>query len=174
MNPKAKAAAAVTAAVAALATPLYLASEGMVLKSYRDPIGIWTACAGHTGPDVQPGQAYTQAQCLEILQRDLAEHNADVVRCVPRPMPPHVHAAALDFTLNVGGEKFCGSTFARKLNAGDWAGACAEISRWVMVGGMDCRKPEHARQCGGIVTRRARERALCEGKPWQAASGASR
>lgn len=152
--------AAVTAAVAAFATPLYLASEGLVLKSYPDITKKWTACVGHTGPDVRPGQAYTEAQCLEILQRDMAEHNADVVRCVPRPMPPHVHAAVLDFTLNVGAQKFCASTMRIKLNAGDWPGACAELSRWVMAGGKDCRVP--ASNCGGIVTRRARERALCE------------
>lgn len=164
MSSKAKMAVGVTAAVAALATPLYIVNEGVVLASYRDPVGIWTACAGHTGPDVQPGQTYTAAQCTEILRRDFDSHNAGIVGCVPREMPPHVHAAMLSFTLNVGVGRFCGSTMAKKLAAGDWPGACMELDRWTMVGGMDCRRPEYTRKCGGIVTRRVRERALCEGR----------
>ncbi|WP_373276927.1 glycoside hydrolase family protein [Laribacter hongkongensis] len=30
---------------------------------------------------------------------------------------------------NIGSGAFCGSTLVRKLNAGDYAGACSEINR---------------------------------------------
>ena len=50
---------------------------------------------------------------------------------------------------------------AKKLNAGDVAGACAEFMRWTFVQGIDCKDPKN--KCGGIVTRRGEERALCEG-----------
>lgn len=160
LNPRYIAAGA--GVVAALAAPLVLQSEGNVLQTYLDPAGIATACVGHTGPDVQMGQKYTHEQCLQILQRDLAKHDADVVRCVPNPMPVHVHVAALDFAFNVGGDKFCKSTFAARLRASDWAGACAEISKWTRIGAKDCRDP--ANKCGGIVKRRDLERAVCEGR----------
>jgi lysozyme len=148
--------------IAAMAAPLVMRSEGEVPKTYLDPAGIATACYGHTGKDVAPGQTYTHEQCLQILQRDLAKHDADVVRCVPNPMPVHVHVAALDFAFNVGAQKFCASGFAAKLRAGDWAGACAEIGRWTRIGARDCRDP--ANKCGGIVKRRDLERAVCEGR----------
>ena len=42
---------------------------------------------------------------------------------------------------------------ARKTNAGDLAGACAELSRWTYAGG---------RQLPGLIKRRAAEREMCE------------
>jgi len=160
INPRYVAAGA--GVVAALAAPLVLQSEGNMLQTYLDPAGIATACVGHTGPDVQMGQKYTHEQCLQILVRDLAEHDKGLRACVPNEMPTHVHVAALDFAFNVGVVATCKSTFAAKLRASDWAGACAEISRWTHIGKRDCRDP--ANKCGGIVKRRDLERAVCEGR----------
>jgi GH24 family phage-related lysozyme (muramidase) len=42
---------------------------------------------------------------------------------------------------------------ARKANAGDMPGACAELSRWTRAGG---------NELPGLVKRRAAERELCE------------
>jgi lysozyme len=44
------------------------------------------------------------------------------------------------------------------------AGACAAIERWTYVAGRDCALTENRRFCGGIVTRRQAERAMCEGR----------
>lgn len=155
----------ISAAVLAIAVPLYTTSEGgMVLESYRDSVGVWTNCAGHTGPDVIPGQRKTLDECRAILIKDFKHHNDGLVRCQPTPMPATVHAAALHFTLNVGVRAFCGSTLAAKLKAADWAGACNEYPRWVMAGNgrVDCRI--RANDCYGLVGRRALEKSVCEGK----------
>lgn len=127
--------------------------EGTILKGYQDPIGIVTACVGHTAT-AKLGRAYSAEECEELLVSDLISHNADVERCVDVPLQPHQRAAFVSFAFNVGGEKFCTSTLVRKLNSGDTAGACAELSRWVRAGG---------KVLPGLVKRRAEERALCEG-----------
>lgn len=142
------------AGAVALVVPLVATYEGRVLRAYRDPIGILTACYGHTGPDVQPGARYTPAQCADMLHRDLAEH-AQALACINRPLTDGQAAAFLSFAYNVGAAKFCASSLAHKANAGDMAGACAELSRWTFAGD---------RQLPGLVKRRAAERAMCEGR----------
>jgi lysozyme len=127
--------------------------EGMVLRGYEDPIGIVTACAGHTKTAVL-GKPYTPEECEVLLQDDLVEHAEGVLECAPTlegktgPL-----AAAVSFTFNVGTGAFCRSTMARKFNAGDIAGGCAELSRWINAGGKPLK---------GLIKRRASERAICE------------
>lgn len=154
MTPQAKA-AAISGAVLTLATPIVLHFEGEVRHGYRDPIGIVTACVGHT-KTAQLERAYTHQECLDMLERDLVDHNAGLLACVKVGMPPNVHAALLSWAFNVGVAKACGSSAVRRLNAGDTAGACAELARWTMAGG---------KELPGLVKRRAAERALCEGRP---------
>ena len=140
-----------SAAVVALASTVVLYSESIVLRGYRDPIGIVTACAGHTRTATM--RPYTLPECARLLRDDLAEHDERMMRCVRVPLSDGEHAGYLSFSFNVGTGAFCTSTLARKLNAGDRRGACAELSRWVYAGG---------EQLPGLVTRRAAERELCE------------
>ena len=149
---RAKLAAKIGAGATALAIPLVMLYEGTVLQSYRDPIGIITACVGHTGPELRMGQRYTRQQCEDMLYGDLLKH-AQALDCIKQPMTDGQKAAFLSFAFNVGNRAFCDSTLARKANAGDMAGACAELSRWTRAGG---------RELPGLVKRRAAERELCE------------
>jgi lysozyme len=145
---------AVGASAAAILASYVPKFEGVVLRGYRDPVGIVTACAGHTATAVL-GRPYTKAECERLLVSDLAEHAEGVNKCIKRPLTPGQHAAFVSFAFNVGTSKFCGSTMARKANAGDMPGACAELSKWTYAAG---------RQLPGLVTRRASERAICEGR----------
>lgn len=154
MSPRARVITAAAAAIIAIAAPLTMRSEGDVRQVYRDPVNIPTLCYGHTGPDVRMGQRATADECKALLEQDLAAALADVDRCTPG-LPPGPRAAMTDFVYNVGGAKYCASTMARKLNAGDIAGGCAELSRWTYAGN---------RQLPGLIKRRAAERALCEGR----------
>ena len=144
--------AKIGAAAAALAVSTVAYYEGTVLRSYRDPVGIVTACTGHTGPELKMGQAYTRQQCEEMLYKDLAKH-ADALDCIRQPLTDGQRAAFVSFAFNVGEGAFCGSTLVRKANAGDIDGACAELSRWTYADG---------KQLPGLVKRRAAERQLCE------------
>ena len=149
---RAKLVAKIGAGATALAVPLVMLYEGTVLQSYRDPIGIVTACVGHTGPELRMGQRYTRQQCEDMLYGDLLKH-AQALDCIKQPMTDGQKAAFLSFAFNVGTSAFCDSTLARKANAGDMPGACAELSRWTRAGG---------RELPGLVKRRAAERELCE------------
>jgi len=153
MNHKQKLIAAIGAAVAAVVVPFVATHEGTVYRTYRDPIGIVTACTGHTGPELRMGQTFTREQCEAMLYQDLARH-ADALGCIRQPLTDGQSAAFLSFAFNVGEGAFCGSTLVRKANAGDMGGACAELSRWTYAGG---------KQLPGLVRRRAAERQLCEG-----------
>ena len=149
---RAKLATKIGAGATALAVPLVMLYEGTRLQSYRDPVGIVTACVGHTGPELRMGQRYTKEQCETMLYGDLLKH-ADALNCIKTPLADNQKAAFLSFAFNVGNKAFCDSTLARKANAGDMPGACAELSRWTRAGG---------RELPGLVKRRAAERELCE------------
>ncbi len=155
-------------------TPLH---EGEVRFGYRDPVGVVTACVGHTRT-AQLGRRYTAQECQQLLAEDLLRHAQDL-RCITAPLQPHETAALLSFVFNVGhgqaGKKdgLCvlrngrPSTIVRMANAGNMAAACASISDWVGATRwdgtrVDCRKPEA--NCAGILRRRADERAMCEGR----------
>ncbi len=142
---------AATAAAITLATPLVVRWEGTVLRGYKDPIGIVTACVGHTKTAVL-GRTYTQAECMALLKRDMQEHADEIAHCITRPLPVETHAAFISFAFNVGSAAFCRSTLLRKANAGDLVGACNELPRWNRAGG---------RELQGLTNRRMAERELC-------------
>lgn len=160
MNGKQKLIAMVGAPAAAwlmVNTPVL---EGKILRGYKDPIGIVTACSGHTKTAVL-GRPYTDAECEQILVDDLIDHARPVLACTPGlKVRPYQLAAAVSFAFNVGANAYCGSTTARRFNAGNYAGACRAINesdagkpQWVTAGG---------RVLPGLVTRRAIERGICE------------
>lgn len=129
--------------------------EGTIYRGYKDPIGIVTACTGHTLTAVL-GRPYTPAECESLLVMDLIDHAEPVLKCTPGlRSQPYPLTAAISFTFNVGEHAYCNSTMARKFNAGDIAGACAELSKWIYAGG---------KVLPGLVTRREKERAICEGR----------
>lgn len=135
------------------AIPLVASFEGLRQAAYLDPVGIPTACFGAT-KGVRLGQVYTREQCDELLAKDLLEANAGVNSCVRVPLTDGQRTAFVSFTYNVGRRAFCGSTLVRKLNAGDYVGACNELPRWVYAKGV---------KLPGLVNRREQERALCLG-----------
>lgn len=136
--------------------------EGMVLRGYKDPIGIVTACAGHTKTAVL-GRAYSPEECRDLLDTDLVEHADGVLKCTPvLKDKPYELAASTSFAYNVGVHAYCNSSIARAFNAGDFVTACKRFNenadgrpQWVYAGG---------KILPGLVNRRAIERAMCEGK----------
>ena len=127
--------------------------EGTIYRGYIDPVGIVTACTGHTRTAEM--RKYSGEECAKLLEADLITHAVGVLGCTPGLKEhPKPLAAAVSLAFNVGVTAYCNSTMARKFNAGDYAGACAEMSRWIRGGG---------RILPGLVTRRAEERDICEG-----------
>lgn len=147
--------ATVGAGVAAILLTYVPQFEGMVLRGYKDPIGIVTACAGHTKTAVL-GRPYSKDECLVLLEKDLVEHAEPVLACTPTLKDkPGPLAGATSLAFNIGAPNYCGSTAARRFNAGDIAGGCAALEMWNKAGG---------KVLPGLVKRRQVERAICDGR----------
>lgn len=125
--------------------------EGKELTGYLDPVGIQTACYGHTKTAVQ-GKTYSESECLELLASDLSEHNAQLMSAVKVPLSTGEHTAYLSFHYNVGAGNFRRSSLLKYLNEGNRVRACDELTRWVYADG---------RKLLGLVKRRAHERLTC-------------
>lgn len=72
-----------------MTTPYLLADlrsdEGLRLNAYPDPISHgapWTIGYGHTGSDVHPGVAWTDAQAEDALVRDVAAVQQGLDTCL--------------------------------------------------------------------------------------------
>jgi lysozyme len=128
-------------------------SEGLRLKSYRDTGGVWTIGYGHTA-GVRAGQTITQEIAEELLKQDI-EYAVRIVNSNAGPCTQNQFDALVDFVFNVGPSLFLSSTLLRKHKAGDHEGAAAEFPKW--------KYDNHVVQ-PGLVTRRAAERLLYEGK----------
>lgn len=144
------AAASGVAAIVLLASPLVEKWEGLRNDPYRDLGGVWTVCIGETGV---PMRRYTDAECRAMLAKSLTKHGGAVELCMPASTPAPTKAAFYSFAYNVGPTAACGSTAVKRLWAGDIAGACAQLDRWVYVKG---------KRVQGLVNRRREERAMCE------------
>ena len=127
--------------------------EGLKLYAYRDVVGIWTACYGET-KGIKPGMKFSKADCDNMLIDSLVEHEEGMRRCLKQPdaLPIETYVAGVSLTYNIGIGGFCGSTVARKLNAGDIRGACDAFLMWDKAKGKKIR---------GLTIRREAERALC-------------
>ncbi|CUI05281.1 lysozyme [Massilia antarctica] len=135
----------------AIAVTAVASFEGLRLAAYADPVGIPTICFGET-KGVRLGQRATPEQCQAMLAGSLALANRAVDACIRAPLGEYRRAALVSFAYNVGQENLCGSTLARKMNAGDARGACNELPRWNRAKGI---------VLPGLTTRRATERAMC-------------
>jgi lysozyme len=152
MGIKAKIAGAALAASITVATAVVSFYEGLETDAYYDPIGIVTVCYGHTATAAM-GQQLTPQECESLLRDDLSAAFSAVDRHVNVYLTVERRAALASFVFNVGEGAFQRSTLLTKLNAGDTAGACAQLDRWIYAGG---------KVLPGLVTRRKTERELCE------------
>lgn len=142
-------------AIAAAAIALVGSWEGMKLVAYPDQLayGIPTVCFGETR-GVKLGDRYTVEECKAMLGDGLVEFEQGIRKCLKNPdaIPEKPYVAFLSLSYNIGRGAFCGSTVARKANAGDIRGACEAISAWNRAGGKVVK---------GLVNRRAEERSIC-------------
>jgi lysozyme len=160
-----------TAFLGALFAAFYQSEDGGRFRAevYLDGRGIPTACGGLTsaatkpiGVEIKLGQTYTRERCQELGYR-IAQRFSDTIRPHVRvPVAMREVFAYLHFAWNIGPDAFIRSTLLRKLNAGDYRGACDQILVWVYSDGKDCRKA--GSNCRGIPIRRAGEHAICIGK----------
>ena len=124
--------------------------EGCRLMPYLCPAGVWTVGWGSTGPDVVPGQEWTQEYADRRLESDALKFAKGALVLCPL-LRGNAHAAIADFAYNLGLGNLRASTLRRKLNAGAMEGAARELGKLTRGGGRVLR---------GLVARRAAEAAL--------------
>lgn len=127
--------------------------EGLRLRAYRDAVNVPTIGYGHTA-GVKMGQEITRERAEELLRAEVERFEGYVDQLVTVPLTQGQFDALVAWTYNLGPGALEKSTMLRRLNAGDYASAAAELERWNRAGGQ---------VLAGLVRRRAAERALFEG-----------
>jgi lysozyme len=135
------------------------------LRVYLDMVGVATACDGITTLDGKPMprvRNFTEAECTALLEAELVKHAQGVMACTPGlAISQNAHLersrsgprfAAVSLAYNVGVGAYCGSTAARRFNAGNFAGGCEAITWWNKAGGRVVR---------GLTIRRGKEANIC-------------
>lgn len=107
-----------------------------------------------TTEGVKLGDKITPPVALKRALVDVQKFEGALKACVTAPLSQGEYDAWISFSYNVGASAFCRSTAVKKLNAGDYEGACREMDKWIYVKG---------RRIHGLVNRRAMERDLCLG-----------
>ena len=126
--------AASTLIVSASTLVLVAVNEGFSPTAYLDSVGKPTIGFGET-KNVQIGQKTDVTRSLRQLQDSLDIHAQGMIECIKVPVSQGEYNAYLSFTYNVGVGAFCSSTLNKKLNSGDYAGACKELLKWTTAGG---------------------------------------
>ena len=133
--------------------------ESFSPKAYDDGVGVQTVGFGTTeidGVPVKKGDTITVTRALVQLGKDANVYQQAMRKCVKVPVYQREWDAYTSLTYNIGTGAFCKSTLVRKLNAGDYTGACTEILRWNKAGGrvmrgLTNRREAEYKQCIGAV-----------------------
>lgn len=127
--------------------------EGCRLEPYICPAGVWTCGWGSTGPDVIPGNAWTQEYADERLAQDAIRFAVGTLAACPvlASEPDQRLSAITDFAYNLGVGRLRASTLRKRINAKAWDAACIELRKWVYGGGKKLK---------GLILRRKAEASL--------------
>lgn len=167
------------AALALSATGLvYIAQrEGYSEQAYPDPVhGTKVATAGFgSTAGIRMGDTLPPVRALVRLRADAAEHEVALRRCFGDvALYPHEWDAFVGLAHNAGATAVCKngdrtgpSTIVRRLQAGDYPGACNAILLYDRAGPVNrpqdrCSHPDN-RTCRGVWTDRQRLQAMCLG-----------
>lgn len=132
-----------------------LAFEGYSDKAMIPVPGDVPTIGFGTTEGVALGDKTTPPKALVRALSDVQKFEGALKRCVKVPLHQYEYDAYVSLTYNIGETAFCGSTLVKRLNAGDYAGACNEILRWDYFKG----RPQP-----GLTKRRQGEAAKCRGE----------
>lgn len=78
-------------------------SEGLSLKAYKCPSGVWTIGYGHTGKDVKKGMEITKEKATELLRKDIERFERNVSHYDKLyNFTSNEFSALVSFTYNIG------------------------------------------------------------------------
>ena len=103
--------------------------EGLELKAYKCPAGVWTIGYGHT-KGVKQGDVITPAQATAYLQADLTDAEK-AVNSQNLRISQNQYDALVSFTFNVGTGNFLKSTLLKKVKINpDDSSIRSEFAKW--------------------------------------------
>lgn len=129
--------------------------EGLYLKAYKCPAGIWTIGYGHT-KDVREGQVITEQEATDLLKSDLTHCENVVNQFIKVPLNQGQYDSLVSFTFNLGSGNLKSSTLLKLLNNSDYHGASQEFIKWNKAAG---------KVLAGLTRRRESERNLFNNYP---------
>lgn len=104
--------------------------EGLRLKAYKCPGGVWTIGYGHTA-GVKPGMVISEAQAEEYLKADLIAFEK-YLNSLGLAINQNQFDALISFIYNVGTGNFSRSTLLRKVRANPQDNSIMdEFLKWV-------------------------------------------
>lgn len=128
--------------------------EGFTSKAIIPVPGDVPTFGFGTTDGVKMGDSIDPVTAVNRGYRDVLKFEGAIKRCVKVPLYQNEYDAYTKLTYNIGSGAFCSSALVRKLNAGDYDGACSEILRWDKFKGKPLR---------GLTARRQEEYKLCRG-----------
>lgn len=111
--------------------------EGLRLKAYKCPAGVWTIGYGHTGKDVKPGMIITEEQAEQLLRQDLERFEKGVDDLVEVDINENQYSALVSLAYNIGLGNFKKSTLLKLINKGnqnELEAVHSQFKRWVWAG----------------------------------------
>jgi len=115
---------------------LIISSEGKLKAlgdgryiAYRCPANVWTIYTGCT-VGVHEGMIVTEDEGKAMFRAELEKHEAAVRRLVTVDLTQGQFDALVSFSYNVGSGALENSGLLKKLNKGDYPGACKEFAKW--------------------------------------------
>lgn len=126
--------------------------------AYPDPGtgGVpWTIGWGSTGPGITPSTVWSLQQAQIALAEHLKTFAQGVVTLSPRLLrePDRRLAALISFSYNCGLGNYRISTLKKRVDAGDWDGACVEIVKWNKAAGRVMRGLTRRREAEALLLR---------------------
>ena len=108
-----------------------------------------------TTAGVRAGDHTTPPKALARALTDVQRFEGALKKCVTVPLHQYEYDAYVSLAYNIGPGAFCSSSLVKKLNAGDYEGACQQVLVWDKFKGRPLR---------GLTIRRQEEYNLCVGK----------
>ncbi len=134
--------------------------EGVYLKAYKCPAGVWTIGIGSTfyedGSKVKSGDVIDNKRAEKLLEKYLTDVSARVIKeTVKVELTQGMFEALCSFIYNVGEHAFKSSTLLKELNKGNYTNASQEFLKWNKMT-VDGKKVSAI----GLTKRREREKRL--------------
>jgi lysozyme len=111
-------------------------------------IGVGRTEGVHMGDRTEPVRE------MVMLLKNLDKYGDRIKSCINVPLHQYEMDAFVSLSYNIGTGAFCSSTLVKKLNTGDYSGACEQILVWDKFKGKPLK---------GLTTRRQEEYKLCRG-----------